>query len=52
MKYEVVIMPRAVADVALASAWYELQSPNLGEKFKLAFDEVLDRIDIFPLAHR
>ncbi|MHB1017871.1 MAG: type II toxin-antitoxin system RelE/ParE family toxin [Coriobacteriia bacterium] len=41
----------AVADVAEARDWYELQRPGLGDEFINAVDSAVDSILAFPGAH-
>ncbi|MHB8051113.1 MAG: type II toxin-antitoxin system RelE/ParE family toxin [Coriobacteriia bacterium] len=41
----------AVADVAEARDWYEIQRPGLGDEFIDAVDSAVDSVCDFPAAH-
>lgn len=45
------LLTAAVADVAEARDWYELQRPGLGDEFIDAVDSAVDSILEFPSAH-
>jgi plasmid stabilization system protein ParE len=46
---DVIVRPRARADIREAALWYERQRPGLGVEFALRFDAVVERISQNPL---
>ena len=52
----ILVRPSAAADVEEAFRWYEAQRPGLGEEFREAFRDALDRIaaqpDLYQVVHR
>jgi plasmid stabilization system protein ParE len=46
---DVIVRPRAQADIREAAFWYERQRPGLGVEFTLRFDALVERISQTPL---
>jgi plasmid stabilization system protein ParE len=55
MTRPVVFRPQAEAEVLAARQWYEERRAGLGEQFRAALDEAIDRVsrqpDSFPRVH-
>lgn len=48
MKYQFVIRPFARRNLAAIERWYDQRSEGLSDKFRLAFEETLERINRQP----
>ncbi len=52
MKYELIISRQAQIDAIEIADWYELQTPQTGERFYQALEEQFEMMTIFPGIYR
>ena len=50
MKYDLIILDSAEAELVEAEDWYEAKRPGLGIEFRLAIEEAIDYLVEWPLA--